>query len=345
MAKKETQKTLSGRPIRPQKSERGHARRRGKQEAIHDEEPDVSEEEYFDGEEPDTSEEEYFDGEEADVSEEEYFDGEEPDVSEEECFDDEAGSVGEEQPTSGTTKKKRRKKHLFLNIAIVIAALVLLYLIATSDLFAIKDITVKSSGSHFAESQIVELSGIQKGSNLFKTSTGKAEDRLMAEPYIAKATIARELPGTMSIDVKERKENYIINVDGKYAVIDWSGMVLDSVDSAPNLPIVEGIEIDKAVTGSSIEAKRDLLLKGTVKLLEDTEKTGLYFSRVVVAEVNVTAYIYETLSVKGKLENIDASLDKIKIVVLDLKKQKIKRGTIIVNTTGNCTFSPEEQKI
>jgi len=240
-------------------------------------------------------------------------------------------------------KKKRKKKHFFLNIVIVILVLVGLYFLATSNIFAIKDITVISSGHHFTASQTAELSGIKEGDNLWKTRTGRAEDKLMKDPYISKAEIRREPPGTIVIDIKERVENYLIRSGQKYAVLDWSGIVLNTVDQAPNLPIIEGVEIADVVTGSAVKAKRGLLLADVVKLLQDTEKTGLYFKRVVVEDVDCKAYIYDTLSVKGKLENIESSLDNIKIVMLDLKKQKIKRGTILVGSTGNCTYSPEEQ--
>jgi cell division protein FtsQ len=240
-------------------------------------------------------------------------------------------------------KKKRRKKNYFLNFLIAVLIIVGIYFIATSDLFAIEEFSVKSSGDHFTAPEIANMSGVKKGDNLWKTRTGKAEDRLEKNPYIESATIERKPPGTLAITIKERVENYALAVDGKFAILDWSGMVLRTAGESPELPVIEGIEVDRAVTGSAVKASRELLLADAVKLVEDTEKTGLYFKRVVITEVSVKAYIYDTLSVKGKLESVGSNLEKVKLVVLDLNKQKIKRGTIIVGDSGNCTFSPEEQ--
>jgi cell division protein FtsQ len=240
-------------------------------------------------------------------------------------------------------KKKRRKKHFFLNLIIVILALIGLYFFATSDVFAIREIKAESTGRHFTDAKIVELSGIKKGDNLFKTRTGKAGDRLEKDPYIESAEIKRKLPGTIEIKITERQENYLIASGGGFIILDWPGIVLSQTRQAPKLPVIEGIKIASAVTGSAIEAERQLLLESTVKLLRDTEKAGLYFKRVAVSDLDVTAYIYDSLSVKGELEDVDASLEKVKVVLLDLTEQKIKRGTIIVGSSGNCIFSPEQQ--
>jgi cell division septal protein FtsQ len=255
------------------------------------------------------------------------------------------GAAAATRKTAGEapSKKKRRKKNFFLNAVIAVLAIVGLYFLATSDVFAIRSIQVQSTGRHFTDAKIAEMSGIKKGDNLFKTRTGKAEDRLEKDPYVAAAEISRRLPGTIEIKIEERQENYLIASGGGFVILDWSGIVLDMTDKAPKLPVVEGIQVTSATTGEAIRAEREILLEDTVKMLRDTEKAGLYFKRVVASDVEVTAYIYDTLSVKGKLENVDAGLEKVKVVMLDLKKQKIKRGTIIVSGNGNCTFSPEQQ--
>jgi cell division septal protein FtsQ len=245
--------------------------------------------------------------------------------------------------TRPAPKKKRKKKNFVLNIVIVVLVLVGLYFLATSDIFAIETILVKSSGQHFTSAKVAEMSGIKKGDNLWKTRTGKAAEQLEKDPYIAEAEVSRKPPGAIEITIREREENYAIATGGGFAVLDWSGMVLRLADKAPEIPLIEGVETGAVVTGSVIEAPRALLLADAVKLLEDTEKNGLYFKRVVITDVNVKAYIYDTLSVKGRLENVTAGLDKVKLVLLDLRKQKIKRGTIIVSDSGNCIFSPEEQ--
>jgi cell division protein FtsQ len=243
----------------------------------------------------------------------------------------------------GRPRKKRRKKSILLNIIITILVIVGAYYLASSDIFSISKIEVKSSGSHFAAADIATMSGIKSGDNLWKTRMSKAEERLERDPYIADAKVERHPPGTVGITVKERVENYAVITVDRFAVMDWSGMVLRQSNEAPDLPVVEGVEITRAATGAAIEAARELLLSDVVKLIEDTEKSGLYFSRVKVTDIGVRAYIYDTLSVEGKLESVHDNLDKVKLVVLDLNKQKIRRGTIIVSDSGKCTFSPEDR--
>jgi cell division protein FtsQ len=239
--------------------------------------------------------------------------------------------------------KKRKKKHFFLNLVIAVLVIVGLYFAAVSDIFMIDKIAVKSSGRHFADSKIAGMSGIHKGDNLWKTRTGKAEERLKKDPYIADASIKRRIPGTIEITIKEREENYAIGAGDGFAVLDWSGMVLRHSAEAPGLPLIEGIEVAKAATGAAIEASRGILLADAVKLLVDAEKSGLKFKRLVITETGVKAYLRDTLCVKGALETVGSSIENVKLVTTDLKEQKIKRGTIIVSENGNITFSPEEQ--
>ncbi|MDR2163509.1 MAG: FtsQ-type POTRA domain-containing protein [Clostridiales Family XIII bacterium] len=250
--------------------------------------------------------------------------------------------MDKKEKTDRGVKKKRKKKHLFLNIIVVVLILIGLYFLATSGIFAIEKIMVKSSGHHFTDAKIADLSGIKKSDNLWKTRTSNAEKRLERNPYIANAKIKRKLPDAIEITINEREENYAIAVEGGFAVLDWSGIVLRHTNEALRLPLIEGVEVEKAATGSAIVSSRDLLLSDTVKLLENTNKAGLYFKRVRVTDVGIKAYIYDTLSVRGRLESVDKNLDKVKLVMLDLAKQKIKRGTIIVGENGNCTFSPEK---
>ncbi|MDR0519668.1 MAG: FtsQ-type POTRA domain-containing protein [Clostridiales Family XIII bacterium] len=243
----------------------------------------------------------------------------------------------------GPHRKRRKKKHFFLNVFIFILAVAGVFLLAMSGLFAIKDITVESTGRHFTDYKIAEMSGIKKGDNLWRTKMGEAAKRLEKDPYIAVAQISRELPDTVAISIKERTEDYLIAADGRFVVLDWSGIVLNTVDEAPDLPVIEGIDLKGIVTGSAVKPKRGILLADIVQLIRSGAKSGLNFHRVAVSDIDIVAYVTDTLSVKGKLDDVAGGLEKVKIVMSDLKKQKIKRGTIIVGSTGNCTFSPEQQ--
>ncbi|MEX6724093.1 cell division protein FtsQ/DivIB [Parapedomonas caeni] len=68
--------------------------------------------------------------------------------------------------------------------------------------------------------------------------------RLMANPWIAEASVARRLPDTLDVVVRERKPVAVWQRQGRLAVIDAEGRVLDNgerVKRFGRLPLVVGV--------------------------------------------------------------------------------------------------------
>jgi hypothetical protein len=243
-------------------------------------------------------------------------------------------------PQAGRKRKKRRKKRYFLKALIVCCVLAGAYLIAMSDLFAIDQFEVKGD-SFYTAVQVEELSGVPRGANIWKEKLGEAEARLMADPYIRKATVERNLPRGIRITVAERREDFVVPFDGKFAIVDFDGIVLRIADKAPALPLVEALAVKKAKPGKTLAVEENILLTDAISLLRAAEKSGMYFRRITCSAVSVKAYIYSNLACRGSFTMLTGSLDRIRTIFLELRKQKIRRGTIIVSGNGNCVFSPE----
>jgi cell division protein FtsQ len=76
--------------------------------------------------------------------------------------------------------------------------------VVTSPRFAVTEVDVVGNERRPAEFLVGE-SGISVGSNVFATNLDGARARLLADPWIADATLARRLPGTILVQVTERK--------------------------------------------------------------------------------------------------------------------------------------------
>ena len=76
--------------------------------------------------------------------------------------------------------------------------------VMTSARFAISEVFV-SGNDHRPTDAIVAESGLQIGANVFVADLDAAQARLLADPWIADAALARRLPGTIVVHVTERR--------------------------------------------------------------------------------------------------------------------------------------------
>jgi cell division protein FtsQ len=239
----------------------------------------------------------------------------------------------------------RKKKHYLLKTLIVLAVLYGLYRLVTSSIFDIKTVEV-SGGAHFTSAQITELSGVEKGTNIFRTRTGALKANLESDPYIRIADVKRELPDSIVITVEERSEGMLIQTaqeDGAYAVIDFDGMILRlcAKDDLPQLPIVDGLTPIDPAPGAALKVEQADLLKPSIDFFQTVEAQGFFFKRLDLGGVVTKAYVYDRLICEGDLKNIENNIPAIEKVVYDLSTKGIERGTISVSGSGTCSFTPE----
>jgi cell division protein FtsQ len=81
--------------------------------------------------------------------------------------------------------------------------------VLTSPRFAVTDVEVVGNDRRPADA-ITSESGIAVGANVFALDLDAARARLLADPWIADATLARRLPGTILVQVTERKPAAIV---------------------------------------------------------------------------------------------------------------------------------------
>jgi len=242
-------------------------------------------------------------------------------------------------------RRKRKKPHLLLKVTIAILAVVGLYKFLMSDFFGVETITV-TGNIYYTQSQIVELSGIVKGENIFRLRTGRVERALESDPYIRFAEAKKDLPGEMLVTVEERAEAVMVKMPapteaGEYIVVDFEGFILRICEQQEMIPVIEGLTPIDPAPGSPLKVKEVDMLGPSLKFFETVGKYDFYFSRIDVAGVIAQADIYDGLVCRGDLSAIEASIEEIRLIVADLNTQGISRGIINVSGTGTCSFTPE----
>lgn len=112
----------------------------------------------------------------------------------------------------------------------------------TSPRFAIREFRV-AGNRHHSEGQLTRLSGVGPGQNLFSVDTDAAEQRILESPWVKRAKVGRELPGTLRIEVEERDAVALAVIEDALYLVTREGEPFKELgDKDPSdLPVLTGI--------------------------------------------------------------------------------------------------------
>jgi cell division protein FtsQ len=84
--------------------------------------------------------------------------------------------------------------------------------------------------------------GVNKGDPILGFSLEDVRSRVESIPWIEHATVERRLPGTLVINLQERRPFAVWQNQGKYVLVDRTGQVVTNQDVAqfPHLPLIVG---------------------------------------------------------------------------------------------------------
>ncbi len=94
--------------------------------------------------------------------------------------------------------------------------------------------------------QLLTIAGIKEPVNILSVNLSVARKRLLAEPWIADATVRRKIPSELVIHIREEKPLAILEiVDGQCFIINGAGKVFKRTDNPESLylPRVKGLEV------------------------------------------------------------------------------------------------------
>ncbi len=145
--------------------------------------------------------------------------------------------------TSRLTERSRtavghRALRIALALVVVGAGIASALLFASrSALFRLRDVQV-SGATHLSDRGVLRLSGLSRHTNVLWFDAGAVEHRLESDPWVANATVARSLPGTVGIALTERLPVAVRPEGGSYVLIADDGAPLAMVRRRSGLPII-----------------------------------------------------------------------------------------------------------
>jgi cell division protein FtsQ len=197
--------------------------------------------------------------------------------------------------------------------------------------FAVSKIEV-SNIRVFAPDEVIALSGLSRGLNIFGVDIFECKKRIEDNPNIVKAELSRLFPDTVRIKVYEREPIAILEI-GKNYLVDGESVLLswDERWNVKELPVITGVEkgtkfLDKKVVSDNLAQGIRLVslynlsrLKPVLKLLKvdvsNAEEIVFYTDGDFIVKMSDACgrdtfdrlfVVYENLKSKG---NMPAAID------------------------------------
>lgn len=164
--------------------------------------------------------------------------------------------------------------------------------VKTSPRFAVSEI-VTTGAKRRSPDELASIAGIAKGQNVFGADLDRARARLIADPWVSEASLARQLPGTIFLRVVEREAGGIVATNdgsakaagGETYVVTRDGAIIKRLETGDptDLTIVTGVVLSQLLEDRDGAART---VRRALDLAADYEHSPLA-SRSPLEEVHV----------------------------------------------------------
>ena len=177
--------------------------------------------------------------------------------------EDPPGTAESTSPVDAPPPADRRDRFRKVGAIVFIAVVVLgaaTVTLTRSPFFAARTIEVRGT-SHVPRSQVLQIAAVTPDTNVFTLDAAAAERRLERDPWIADATVTKDLPSTLVIDIHERIAVAVAESDGVLRLVADDGAFLETAlpRAAIGMPSIvtadtEGVEPSPEAVGGAARA-------------------------------------------------------------------------------------------
>ncbi len=179
----------------------------------------------------------------------------------------------------------------------VVAAVAARRYVTTSPRFGLKDLRIVGAKRHATE-WVTETAGISLGQNVVDLDLDGARAKLERDPWIERATLARRLPSSLTIEIVEREAASMVSLPSGIFLATAQGQLFKRFEPGDpsDLPIVTGITEGDA--GGDRDATAQLV-KRALDLSSEIERVGLYGGRIEEVHVDADGGLSVVLGKRG----------------------------------------------
>jgi len=235
-------------------------------------------------------------------------------------------------------RRRLRRLGVVLGLGVVIGLLAWCVLAEPLD---IDELTVDGV-ARLDETQVVGLADVAMGDPLLLARTGQIEDRLEQLPLVAWAEVDRDLPGRLSVSIREWEPAMSIPTDDGWALVDERGVVLVESDAAdPSLPRLDAPALSMT-PGRKVPGELGAGVAALVQLPEELEPL---VDRITVDETGDVSIVFitevRTEILLGRTPDLTAAYTALGSLVAQLDLSCAERVDLTTPSSPGIRDSPE----
>lgn len=148
---------------------------------------------------------------------------------------------------TGVKPSRHSKKHnVFQGLFFVTLVSLAVYVLLQSAVFEVRNIEIIGR-NEVPQEELLKLSGVVLGSNIFKVDLSSGEEKIRMLPLISDVQITRKFPATVVIDVTERVPVALLPLEKGFTLIDIEGVYLRQGSiSEDHYPVITGFDFGKS---------------------------------------------------------------------------------------------------
>ncbi len=224
---------------------------------------------------------------------------------------------------------KQRSRRFFYISILVLISLVCTFLFLYSSFFYIDKITVVGTDK-VSESEVLKLSEIKKGTNIFKVNNRLSARAVAIHPMIKSAQVTRHLPREIKISVVEREMWAVMPYDDIFLVLDPEGICIDKEVNMPRGDYCL-ITVDKPAElvnlGYAVASEGVRMISEVCQLLPEEEQDLISEYHFNSEKQEIIIYTLKGTEIKfGNLDRMEEKTEMIK-QVYQMEKELEEDGT------------------
>lgn len=220
----------------------------------------------------------------------------------------------------------------FIGMLLLLIILIAGFLFIKSSYFAVGSVIVEGN-KYVSVEDVYRIADIPEAVNIFNLNTATIKTRLLHDLRIAEADVSRRFPGTIVINIKERKPIAYVASNYGFLELDRQGVVLAVYKNIKNInvPMITGVRLENQYVGDTIE---NAVIKNIVQYLSALDEVTLnQFSEINFRTPNqVVAYTVKSMQIRlGNHEKLPDKANLTNEILRELSGKKVQIEYIDLN--------------
>ena len=238
--------------------------------------------------------------------------------------------------------KQRRRRRIIAYASIFTAVMIIGVVLSMTVLFKTEHIEVKGN-KYYEDSMIIDLSGVQKGDNIFSATLFANTDKVTKTlPYIKDASIGFSIPDGLIITVHNREPYYSLKSGDDYFLVSEENRILEKIDEKPKgLMFIEAPKLKNADVGGYVKFDKERYTNAVEEIISCLHKNGYEdITGISVKNINDITITYDNRIVikLGLPDDLDYKIRTAFTIItknLDPNNAKTIMGILNVSNCNN----------